>query len=80
MKAEEQVCVIFAGVNGYLDNLLTSEIRTFESRFLEHIRNNHSSLLQRVRESGDLKDADIAELKSAIPLFISEGGFRTKGQ
>ena len=45
MKAEEQVCVIFAGVNGYLDTLLTSEIRHFEARFLEHVRNNHAGLL-----------------------------------
>ncbi|EGR32191.1 ATP synthase alpha subunit precursor, putative [Ichthyophthirius multifiliis] len=78
MKAEEQVCVIFAGVNGYLDNLQTYEIRNFESKFLEHIRSNHASLLQRIRETGDLKDNDVNELKTAIPLFIQEGGFKTK--
>ena len=36
--AEEQVCVIFAGVRYYLDKMLTSEISKFWSRFLAHLQ------------------------------------------
>ncbi len=45
MPAEEQVCVIYAGVRGFLDKMLTSEIGRFEQKFLEHIRSTHPTLL-----------------------------------
>ena len=41
MVAEEQVCVIFAGVRGYLDKMVTSEISKFESKFVAHLRASH---------------------------------------
>jgi len=37
MSAEEQSCVIYAGVRGYLDKIKTSEIFKFEKLFLEHL-------------------------------------------
>jgi len=50
MVAEEQVCVIFAGVRGYLDKMVTSEISKFEAKFLAHLRGSHSALLQKIRK------------------------------
>merc|ERR1712110_785090 len=38
MPVEEQVCVLYAGVRGYLDKVLTSEISAFEEKYLELIR------------------------------------------
>ena len=54
MVAEEQVCVIFAGVRGYLDKMVTSEISKFESKFVQHLRNSHSALLAKIRKEGKL--------------------------
>jgi len=54
MVAEEQVCVIFAGVRGYLDKMVTSEISKFEAKFLAHLRGSHSALLQKIRKEGKL--------------------------
>lgn len=45
MVAEEQVCVIFAGVRGYLDKMVTSEISKFEAKFIAHLRASHTALL-----------------------------------
>jgi len=41
MPAEEQVCVVYAGVRGFLDNVQTSEIPKFEEKFLAFLKENH---------------------------------------
>lgn len=38
MKPEHMVCVIYAGVNGYLDKMETNKIPQFEKQFLEHMK------------------------------------------
>ena len=58
MVAEEQVCVIFAGVRGYLDKMVTSEISKFESKFVSHMRSNHDALLKKIRKEGKLDPVD----------------------
>jgi len=50
MAAEEQVCVIYAGVRGYLDKLVTSEISKFEQQFLQHLRTSHPHILDIIRK------------------------------
>lgn len=60
MAAEEQVCVVFAGVRGYLDKMVTSEISKFEAKFLTHMKSNHSNILENIRKSGTLSQADEA--------------------
>lgn len=56
MPAEEQVCVIYAGVRGYLDKMVTSEIPKFEEKFLNHIRTNHPKILDEIRRYLSLND------------------------
>ena len=48
MGAEEQVAVLFAGVNGYLDKIQTSEIGRFQEIFLEHLRSKHHDLMEEI--------------------------------
>jgi F-type H+/Na+-transporting ATPase subunit alpha len=66
MKMEEQVCVIYAGVNGYLDPLGVDRVRPFESGLLTLLRSKHTDLLDSIRKSGDLSDADGAKLKAVV--------------
>jgi F-type H+-transporting ATPase subunit alpha len=63
---EEQACVIWAGVNGYLDKLEVARVRAFESGLLTLLRTKHADLLDSIRKSGDLSDADAAKLKSVV--------------
>jgi len=78
MSAEEQVCVVYAGVRGYLDKVVTSEISRFEQLFLQHLRSNHPQILETIRTTGDLsKDTD-AQLKAIVESFIPESGLATK--
>ena len=74
MVAEEQVCVIFAGVRGYLDKMVTSEISKFESKFLTHMRGTHAGLLAKIKKEGKLDNSDEAELNRILDAFIPECG------
>jgi len=66
MKMEEQVCVIYAGVNGYLDPLSVDRVRPFESGLLTLLRSKHADLLDGIRKSGDLSDAVAEKLKTIV--------------
>jgi F-type H+-transporting ATPase subunit alpha len=66
LKMEEQVCVIYAGVNGYLDKFEVARVRAFESGLLTFMRTKHAGLLDSIRKSGDLSKDDEAELKDVV--------------
>jgi F-type H+-transporting ATPase subunit alpha len=69
LKMEEQVCVIWAGTNGYLDNLPVSKVRAFEDGLLSLLRGKHQGLLDSIRDSKDLSDKDGAALKDIVEGF-----------
>jgi F-type H+-transporting ATPase subunit alpha len=66
LKMEEQVCVIYAGVNGYLDPLDVSRVRPFENGLLTLLRTKHGGLLDGISKSGDLSDSDAGKLKDIV--------------
>jgi F-type H+-transporting ATPase subunit alpha len=78
MVAEEQVCVIFAGVRGYLDKMVTSEISKFEAKFITHLRTSHVSLLEKIRKEGKLDPADETNLNTILDAFIPDSGCAMK--
>jgi F-type H+-transporting ATPase subunit alpha len=69
LKMEEQVVVVYAGVNGYLDPLPVNRVRAFEEGLLTHVRSQNADILDDVRKTGDLTDATAAKLKSAVDSF-----------
>src|SRR6202000_3109113 len=48
---EEQVVSIWAGSNGYLDDVPVDDISRFEADFLDYLRRSHAGILQTIRES-----------------------------
>jgi F-type H+/Na+-transporting ATPase subunit alpha len=66
LKMEEQVCVIYAGVNGYLDKFEVPRVHAFEQGLLTLMRTKNADLLDSIRKSGDLSDADAAKLKGVV--------------
>jgi F-type H+-transporting ATPase subunit alpha len=66
LRMEEQVCVIYAGVNGYLDPLPVGRVGAFEDGLLGLLHSKHGDILKSIRESRDLDDATAARLKSAV--------------
>jgi F-type H+-transporting ATPase subunit alpha len=69
LKMEEQVVVIYAGVNGYLDKFEVARVRAFESGLLTLLRTKHIDLLDSIRKSGDLSSADEATLKGIVDNY-----------
>src|SRR5499426_16678 len=49
MSVEEQVVVIYAGTNGYADDVPVADVRRFESELLEFMRTRHGSLLEELK-------------------------------
>jgi F-type H+-transporting ATPase subunit alpha len=66
LKMEEQVCVIYAGVNGYLDGVPVNRIRGYEDGLLALLRSSHMPLLDAIRTSKDLSDDSAGKLKSVV--------------
>src|SRR6266576_2842553 len=54
MAVNEMVPLIFAGVNGMLDNVPVNKILQWEADFLSHLRNNESDLLAQIDREGAL--------------------------
>jgi F-type H+-transporting ATPase subunit alpha len=54
IPAEEQVCILYAGVRGYLDKVMKSEIGKFEKLFMDHIKSKHSHILDSIRTEKQL--------------------------
>jgi F-type H+/Na+-transporting ATPase subunit alpha len=70
LKMEEQVAVIYAGVNGYLDKLPLNKIRAFEEGLLGVLRSKHIEILDSIRETRDLKDDTAEKLKAAVEDYV----------
>jgi F-type H+-transporting ATPase subunit alpha len=66
MPVEEQVVSIFAGVNGYLDNVPTEAVTRFESGLLSHVRSEHGQVLSTIRDTGALSDDTTSSLKQIV--------------
>jgi F-type H+-transporting ATPase subunit alpha len=69
LKVEEQVAVIFAGVNGYLDGLPVNKVSEFEQGFLALMRSDHKDVLDEIREKRELTDGIREKLKAAADGF-----------
>jgi F-type H+-transporting ATPase subunit alpha len=66
LKMEEQVCVIFAGVNGFCDHMSIDKVKPFEDALLANLRNQNSAVLKDIRDSKDLSDATSTKLTGIV--------------
>jgi F-type H+-transporting ATPase subunit alpha len=69
LKTEEQVVVIFAGVNGYLDKIAVNQIGKFEQSLLANIRSEGKAILDAIRTEKQISDDTRAKLKSVLDSF-----------
>jgi F-type H+-transporting ATPase subunit alpha len=69
LKMEEQVVVIWAGTNGYLDQLPVNRVKAFEDGLLGQIRSKNADILEAIRSSKDLSDDTAGKLKAAVDSF-----------
>ena len=71
LKMEEQVVVIYAGVNGYLDKLPVARVGEFERGLLSTLRAKNADLLSAIAKEKTLSDDLRGKLKAAIDGFAA---------
>ncbi len=69
LKTEEQVAVIYAGINGYLDAIPVASVGAYEQGLLRHLRSEHAALLDGIREKKELTAELGASLKSVVEAY-----------
>jgi F-type H+-transporting ATPase subunit alpha len=69
LKIEEQVCVIYAGTQGFLDTLAVNKVGAFEAGLLRHLKAKHADILETIRTKKELADDTKAKLKAAVQEF-----------
>ncbi len=60
-----QVAIVYAVVNGYLNDIAVSDVKVYEKQLYELLQNKYSDFLSRV-EAGSWEDKDIEDLKQAL--------------
>lgn len=71
LSAEEQVPLIYAGVNGFIDNIELSRVQEFETSFLAYLKSNHDDILSSIRDKGELPKDLLEKLKAATESFVA---------
>jgi F-type H+/Na+-transporting ATPase subunit alpha len=77
MPVEEQVVVIHAGTNGYLDDIPVTDVKRFEADLLDFMRGRYGAMLEDIRTTGDLPaglDDAVAAFKAEFAASMPGGG------
>jgi F-type H+-transporting ATPase subunit alpha len=69
LKVEEQVVVIFSGVRGFLDDVELNQIKSFEKKLLSKIKSEAPDILNNIKSSGKIDEANEEKLKQFITDF-----------
>src|SRR6185295_7628260 len=71
LPVERQIAIIFAGTNGYLDNIAIGELRSFETELYKFIETRHPELFRTIVEKKILDDPLKAELDAVVKEFAA---------
>jgi F-type H+-transporting ATPase subunit alpha len=78
MSVGDQVLSIFAGVNGFLDDVPPEKIGQFEEDLLRYLTDHHPQVRQDVVNKGKIDDTFGGELKKIITEFKQKMGYGVK--
>jgi F-type H+-transporting ATPase subunit alpha len=69
---EREVVSLWLGTTGKLDRVPVSDVRRFESEFLEYIARGDNGIFDTIRESKKLEDDTVGNLEKAVEAFYGE--------
>ena len=69
LKVEEEVMILFAVTNRYLDDIPVDRVKAFENDFIEYMENTSSGTAKKILEKKELTDEIKEELKLKIEEF-----------
>ena len=70
LATEEQVVLLYAGVNGYMDTIEVNQISDFENQLMDSIKKDYSNILDDIKSSNTLSDENEELLKKALDSFL----------
>lgn len=69
LSFEEQTISIFAGTNGYLDNVAVKDVVRFEAAMLAHFRSQHADVLAEIRDTKAFENGTRDKVKAVLDAF-----------
>jgi len=78
MPVENQVISIFAGTNGYLDDVPVNRVRQFEEELLDYVTREHPKIQRDIAAKGKLDDELTTDLRNMLTKFKSKLGYLIK--
>jgi F-type H+-transporting ATPase subunit alpha len=72
LPLEKQIAIIFAGTQGFLDDLPVEQCRKFEEELYRFIENAHRDIFNEIRDKKALDDTLRAKMKAAIGEFKTQ--------
>lgn len=70
LSFEEQIPVLFAATNGYLDKIPLKDVSSFETGFLNYIKSAHSEIIEEIRQKKQLSDEMQYRMHKIVADFI----------
>src|SRR6188474_3191267 len=72
LAVERQIAIIFAGTNGYLDNIAIGDLRNFETDLYKFIETRYPQIFREIAEKKQLDDQLKGVLTQAVKEFASD--------
>ncbi len=72
VAVELQVAILYAVINGYLNDVPVERVRAFEKELYAHLRMKHADLLERIATTGELSKEDEASLSAVLTAFVAD--------
>ena len=69
MNVSKQVIIVFAGLNGYMDDIEINEVEKYEAALMEYLDTNKIEIMKNISETGKLEGDDENSLKNALDEF-----------
>jgi len=71
VSIEKQVIIIYAGANGFLDDIAVEDVTRFEAEFIPFVEANHSKILENIIADKKISDETTELLNTVLEEFKS---------
>ncbi len=72
LPVEQQVMIIYAGTNGFLDDIAVPDIKAWEAEFHHFMKASHPQVGEAIKKEGEISEESEARLKKAIEEFKAQ--------
>jgi F-type H+-transporting ATPase subunit alpha len=79
LRMEEQVVILFAGTNGFVDDYPVDVLLRYEKELLNFLRGENNAILDSLRSTGKLDDTMEKGLRDALTEFAKTFSVESKG-